>query len=110
MTAGTLRPRLGVIHRRVLTARARDITESTTHRSTLVIAPHPDDETLGCGATIARKTAAGTSVHVVVVADGSRGHATDDLADHSGLAARREAECRAALARLGVGADDVVFL
>ncbi|EHN79058.1 PIG-L deacetylase family protein [Streptomyces coelicoflavus] len=33
----------------------------------LVIAPHPDDETLGCGGTIARLAAAGHRVHVLAV-------------------------------------------
>ena len=49
---------------------ARDETSTTGTRSALVLAPHPDDETLGCGATILRKVAAGTPVHVLVVTDG----------------------------------------
>lgn len=36
----------------------------------LVIAPHPDDEVLGCGGTIARYAAAGATVHVAVVTTG----------------------------------------
>ncbi|MEU3046810.1 PIG-L deacetylase family protein [Streptomyces sp. NPDC006984] len=34
----------------------------------LAVAPHPDDETLGAGGTIARLTAAGITVHVLAVA------------------------------------------
>ncbi|MFJ8856087.1 PIG-L deacetylase family protein [Streptomyces sp. NPDC102437] len=34
----------------------------------LAVAPHPDDETLGAGGTIARMTAAGINVHVLAVA------------------------------------------
>ncbi|MFA6121751.1 MAG: PIG-L deacetylase family protein [Sideroxydans sp.] len=37
----------------------------------LVIAAHPDDEVLGCGATIARLADEGWSVHVVIVAEGA---------------------------------------
>jgi LmbE family N-acetylglucosaminyl deacetylase len=37
----------------------------------LVIAPHPDDEVLGCGGTIARHADAGDTVHVVVVTRGT---------------------------------------
>ncbi|HEY5624375.1 MAG TPA: PIG-L family deacetylase, partial [Gammaproteobacteria bacterium] len=37
-----------------------------------MIAPHPDDEVLGCGGTMARHLAAGDHVHVVVVTDGRR--------------------------------------
>ncbi|MEE2852183.1 MAG: PIG-L deacetylase family protein [Actinomycetota bacterium] len=36
----------------------------------IVVAPHPDDETLGLGATIAQLTARGVSVRVVCVSDG----------------------------------------
>ena len=37
-----------------------------------MLAPHPDDETLGVGATIMRKVDAGTPVHLVVATDGSK--------------------------------------
>ena len=36
----------------------------------LVIAPHPDDEVLGCGGTIARSALAGDRVQVVVATRG----------------------------------------
>src|ERR1700692_4198267 len=39
-------------------------------RSIAVIAAHPDDEVLGCGAAIARHTAAGEAVHVLIMAEG----------------------------------------
>lgn len=39
----------------------------------LVLAPHADDETFGCGGTIARLTDAGVRVVVAVVTDGARG-------------------------------------
>lgn len=37
---------------------------------TLVVAAHPDDEVLGCGATIARFTQAGEEVHVLILGEG----------------------------------------
>ena len=37
----------------------------------LVIAPHPDDEVLGCGGVIARHVAIGDDVYVVVVSKGA---------------------------------------
>ena len=36
----------------------------------LVIAPHPDDEVLGCGATIAKRVSAGDKVYVCIVTEG----------------------------------------
>ena len=36
----------------------------------LVIAPHPDDEVLGCGGTIARLAASGREVHVGIATEG----------------------------------------
>ncbi|WP_435418762.1 PIG-L deacetylase family protein [Parerythrobacter aurantius] len=47
------------------------MTNSLAHFGTvLVIAPHPDDEVLGCGGTIARLADNGHEVHVVVVTKG----------------------------------------
>lgn len=39
-------------------------------RSVLVAAAHPDDEALGCGATMARLAAEGADVHVLFLSDG----------------------------------------
>lgn len=51
----------------------------------LVIAAHPDDEVLGCGATIARLVAEGWEVHVLIVAEGATSRSTNrDLAKHQG--------------------------
>jgi N-acetylglucosamine malate deacetylase 1 len=40
-------------------------------RTIAVIAAHPDDEVLGCGATIARHAAAGEEVHILIVSEGA---------------------------------------
>jgi N-acetylglucosamine malate deacetylase 1 len=37
----------------------------------LVVASHPDDEVLGCGASIAKWTEAGNEVHVLILAEGA---------------------------------------
>ncbi|HOI56151.1 MAG TPA: PIG-L family deacetylase [Phycisphaerae bacterium] len=41
-----------------------------TQRSILIVAPHPDDETLGCGGTMACRARQGCRITVVVVTDG----------------------------------------
>lgn len=75
----------------------------------LVIAPHPDDETLGCGAAIARARAAGAEVRVVVVTDGRFSHRSAVIPPER-LAEIRAGECRAACAELDVPADGVTEL
>ena len=69
----------------------------------LVIAAHPDDAEFGCGGTIARWTAAGARVQVLVLTSGDKG-SHDPSANPLELAARREAEQRAAAEALGVEA------
>ena len=85
--------------RSVLAARARDVTAEVARRSCVVVAPHPDDETFGCAATMARKAAAGTRVLVVVVSDGSASHRTTVITPVE-LAGVRRAEAMQAVARL----------
>ena len=43
------------------------------NKSTLIIAPHPDDEVLGCGGTIKRLSTGGTDVFVLIVTRGKIG-------------------------------------
>ena len=69
-------------------------------RSALVIAPHFDDEVLGCGGLVARLTAAGGSVRVVFCSDG--GGDTTDPERRRAEGARRRAEARGAAAVLGL--------
>lgn len=40
-------------------------------KTILVIAAHPDDEVLGCGASIAKWAAAGDTVHIIIMAEGA---------------------------------------
>lgn len=40
----------------------------------LCLAPHPDDEVLGCGGTLALAAAAGVQVHVLVMTPGQQGY------------------------------------
>jgi LmbE family N-acetylglucosaminyl deacetylase len=83
----------------------RNITQAVT----LVVAPHPDDETFGCGGLIRLKRAAGIPVRVILLTDGE--------AVASGLCERpetviaaRQREALAACQRLGVDADSVRWL
>ena len=71
----------------------------------LVLAPHPDDETLGCGGTLVKHRRAGDQVRVVQVTDG-RASRAGGLGPQQ-MAARRQTEARQALATLGL---DLVWL
>ncbi len=46
-----------------------------------IIAPHPDDETLGCGGVIKKMLNKGIQVELILVTDGSSGGKADNLAD-----------------------------
>ena len=71
----------------------------------IVAAPHPDDETLGCGGLIALLTQAGLPVHVVTVSDGAASHPDSKEWPRERMAALRRAESDAALDALGVPTD-----
>ena len=98
-----------MVGRQLLLSRAEDITPQTTTRSCLVLAPHPDDETLGCGATIMRKLAAGTSVQIVIATDGRYWPPSTKLSADA-LAEIREGEAHRAAAILGLPRKNLAFL
>lgn len=78
--------------------------------SALVVAPHPDDETLGCGGTIALLRALGYPVQVLVISDGTLSHPRSLKYPAARLQALREAETLEALSILGVKATETMFL
>ena len=71
---------------------------------TVVIAPHPDDEALGCGGLLALLHQAGQPTAAVLVSDGSMSHPNSAAFPPEARRAVREAEFRHALTFLG--ADD----
>jgi LmbE family N-acetylglucosaminyl deacetylase len=76
----------------------------------VVVAPHPDDESLGCGGLIYLLAAAGSSFHTIFVTDGGASHPNSPSWPRHRLAARREDEAAAALDRLGIGEHPRTFL
>ncbi|MFD8560562.1 PIG-L deacetylase family protein [Streptosporangium canum] len=73
----------------------------------LVIAPHPDDEVLGCGGSIINHLAAGRRTGVAYLTSGEHASPTISADEFGPL---REDEARAATGVLGVPAGDVEFL
>ena len=76
----------------------------------VIVAPHPDDESLGCGALILKVVAAGRPVRIVFVSDGARSHPNSRSYPAERLRTLREKEALAAAAALGVAASQIEFL
>jgi LmbE family N-acetylglucosaminyl deacetylase len=87
--------------------RAADVTAEAATRSCLILAPHPDDETLGCGALIMRKIDAGVAVHVIVISDGATWPPHRPPAENIAV---RDAELRKSCEILGLPARDLTHL
>lgn len=104
-----LRPFASSIYRRRMLSRGIDRTEEMAETSVLVIAPHPDDETIGCAVTIMRKVDAGAAVHIVIASDGERSRRRSRYGPEE-LASIRRREAVTAIGRLGVPAENVTFL
>ena len=90
-------------------------TPTTEHSSNLeppavvlAIGAHPDDVEFGCGATLAKWSAAGTVVHHLVCTDGSKGTWNPE-ADIDALVTTRQKEQRDAATALGA-TGSVTFL
>jgi N-acetylglucosamine malate deacetylase 1 len=65
----------------------------------LVLSPHPDDETIGCGGSLRRHRRAGDDVHVVFLTSGEQGGHGRSPEETIAL---REREARAAARVLGI--------
>jgi LmbE family N-acetylglucosaminyl deacetylase len=79
-------------------------------RNCLIMTPHPDDESLGCGGLIATCCAASRPPVVVVLTDGSGSHPRSRLYPPARLAALREAEVTRAVEILGLPPERLLFL
>lgn len=94
--------------------RFRDLPFATLDRIVtgrlMVLAPHPDDETLGCGGLIAESCRLGRRPIVVILSDGAASHPGSKTHPPEVLASIRAAEVHDALAILGVPAEDVRLL
>jgi N-acetylglucosamine malate deacetylase 1 len=71
----------------------------------VVLAPHMDDEVIGCGGTLARHVRCGADVTVVFLTDGRAGGKVSVETD---IGVTRKIEARAALEALGI--QSIVFL
>ena len=87
---------------------AKKVDITTEASPCLVIAPHADDETLGCGGTIMKLRKAGIPVHVSIVTDG-RLSSNSKIISPEELAVMRQSEARKACQILGIDASNISF-
>jgi LmbE family N-acetylglucosaminyl deacetylase len=76
----------------------------------VVFAPHPDDETLGCGGAIALLQQRNIPVQIMVMSDGTQSHPRSKRYFRGRLRDLREQETLAAAAILGLPAAAITFL
>ncbi|NOK18540.1 PIG-L deacetylase family protein [Corallococcus carmarthensis] len=96
------------LQRMALERRASPFDADALRCPAMVFAPHPDDETLGCGGTILQKRRVGATVRIVCLTDGASSH--PDLLTHDELKAVRAREVRGAAKVLGVEEKDLFLL
>ena len=79
-------------------------------RTALIVAPHPDDETIGAFGLIRRLRAIGTTIRVIVVTDGGASHPASRRWPRDRLVRERRRETLRAMARLRIGHGAIAFL
>lgn len=87
----------------------RDL-DALGHGTAVVLAPHPDDESLGCGGFIAESCARGRPPLVVVLTDGAGSHPDSRAYPPARLVALRREEVAQAVAELGLPLTHLAFL
>jgi LmbE family N-acetylglucosaminyl deacetylase len=75
----------------------------------LILAPHADDESLGCGGLIAACCGRGLQPLVVILTDGTGSHPGSKQYPPERLRQVRADEARQAVATLGLAAENLVF-
>ncbi len=84
--------------------------DPATFDRVVVVAAHPDDETLGAGGVLRALAAAGVELALVVATDGEAAYPALDAAARCELAGVRRAELAAAMRAQGLGAVPVTWL
>lgn len=81
-----------------------------TKNSALIIAPHPDDETIGCGGLLAGKIALKVKVHVIFMTEGDKSLARTELISEKKVGTIRKELALKAMRILGVPEDSIKWI
>lgn len=76
----------------------------------VILAPHPDDESIGCGGLIAEACRLAIACRVIFLSDGTGSHPNSKAYPPKRLRARREEEACRATAVLGLPSSSLRFL
>ncbi len=90
---------LGVKYKRLYAMQSESLNPSDR---TIIIAPHPDDEVIGCGGLIARRVDEGRPPHIVIMTGGEGSHRGCCSIPSDEIKTARRGLTRKALATLGV--------
>ena len=88
----------------------RNFVELSIFDKVLIVAPHPDDEVLGCSGLIQRLLNEGKQVDVVILSGGGKSHAGCCEIDESTLIESRRNLSRKAAKILGLPLENLHFL
>jgi len=86
-----------------------DRIETWTGKTIMIVTPHPDDDTFGCGGTMARLAANGNKVVIIIYTDDDKG-SNDPTMTSPRLAEIRKAEEEKACAILGIPKENITWL
>ena len=87
----------------------RPLREQLEDRPFIVVAPHPDDESLACGGLIADACRQGLRGTVVIVSDGVGSHPNSKAYPPDRLRSLREGEARRAARSLGSRPEEIAL-
>ena len=93
----------------ILLRQAKDVTTSLPQGCLMVIAPHPDDETLSCAGLMSHYKSRDLPIKIVVVTDGSAARLPNSPSPQEVAIMRRKESIQAANL-LGIPAENLMFL
>lgn len=76
---------------------------------TLIVAPHADDESLGCGGVISLLRKYGQTVYILLLSDGTLSHPNSKQYPAEKLRDLRENELQEAANKLNIPAENIIF-